>query len=114
MNFYLKIYTFAATGLAFASGQIQQSTDQKNSVESVKTAFIPEQDANLMEITSKKSPPVEVAPPTERLPSADKVPGNPGYVFSPFIADHRIVDVTHMKSGTKVKCPYTMRIFCVP
>lgn len=114
MNFYLKIYTSAATGLAFATGHIQQPTDQKNSVELVKTAFIPKQDSNLMEITSKKLPPVEVAPPSERLPSADKVPGKPGYVFSPFIADHRIVDVTHMRPGTKVKCPYTMRVFRVP
>lgn len=48
------------------------------------------------------------------MPSAKKVPGKPGFVYSPFSADQRIVDVTTVPAGTKVKCPYTMKIFRVP
>lgn len=63
----------------------------------------------------KKSPDVKVAPSSdESLPSAEKVAGKSGFVYSPFSADKRIVDVTDVPSGTKVKCPYTMKIFRVP
>ena len=33
---------------------------------------------------------------------------------SPFSSNERMVDVTDIPSGTKVKCPYTMKIFRVP
>lgn len=32
---------------------------------------------------------------------------------SPLSGDHRLVDVLGVPSGTKVKCPYTMKIFRV-
>jgi hypothetical protein len=63
-----------------------------------------------------KSPPSikETTPIPGKLPSAEKVAGKPGFVFSPFSTDQRIVDVSDIPSGTKVKCPYTMKIFVVP
>jgi hypothetical protein len=48
------------------------------------------------------------------FPTAKAVPGKPGYVFSPFDADKRYVDVSGYVSGSKVKDPWTDRIFVVP
>ena len=48
------------------------------------------------------------------LPYAKPVPGKPGYVFSPFDKDGGYVDVTGFAPGTKVKDPYTGKIFLVP
>lgn len=114
MNIYLNIIITFAAGLACESGQIQQTPELKNSADLAKSTPTSKQDAKLTETTSKKPPAIEVALIAERPPSAEKVPGKPGYVFSPFSAGHRIIDVTHLPPGTKVKCPYTMKIFRVP
>ncbi len=50
---------------------------------------------------------------TTSLPIGKDAPGKPGFVYSPFDAG-RLVDVSGIPSGTKVKCPYTMKIFLVP
>jgi hypothetical protein len=49
-----------------------------------------------------------------QLPYAKPVPGKPGYVFSPFDKDGGYVDVTGFAPGSKVKDPYTGKIFLVP
>jgi hypothetical protein len=41
------------------------------------------------------------------------VPGKAGYVFSPF-EPAKYVDVTGFSSGSKVKDPYSGKIFLVP
>jgi hypothetical protein len=41
------------------------------------------------------------------------VPDKPGYVFSPFDSS-RYVDVSGYTPGTKVKDPWTDKIFIVP
>ncbi len=65
-----------------------------------------------------KSPDPEKLPSpsmsAKSLPVGKKVPGKPGFVYSPFSADQRLVDVDGIPSGTQVKCPYTMKIFRVP
>jgi hypothetical protein len=48
------------------------------------------------------------------FPTAKAVPDKPGYVFSPFDSSGRYVDVTGYTSGTKVKDPWTDKIFVVP
>jgi len=48
------------------------------------------------------------------FPTAKAVPGKPGYVFSPFDTSGRYVDVSGYTSGTKVKDPWTDKIFIVP
>jgi hypothetical protein len=48
------------------------------------------------------------------FPTAKAVPGKPGYVFSPFDASGRYVDVSGYASGSKVKDPWTDKIFVVP
>jgi hypothetical protein len=52
--------------------------------------------------------------PQSAFPTAKAVPGKPGYVFSPFDADGRYVDVSGYASGSKVKDPWTDKIFVVP
>ena len=50
----------------------------------------------------------------ENFPTAKAVPGKSGYVFSPFDAEGRYVDVSGFAPGTKVKDPWTDKIFLVP
>jgi hypothetical protein len=45
---------------------------------------------------------------------AKPVPGKPGYVFSPYDANGGYVDVSGYPSGSKVKDPYSQKIFLVP
>jgi hypothetical protein len=52
--------------------------------------------------------------PQENFPTAKSVPGKPGYVFSPFDAEGRYVDISGFAPGTKVKDPWTDKIFLVP
>jgi hypothetical protein len=48
------------------------------------------------------------------FPTAKAVPDKPGYVFSPFDSSSRYVDVSGYPPGTKVKDPWTDKIFIVP
>jgi hypothetical protein len=61
----------------------------------------------------KPSQPVQ-ASSTSAFPTAKAVPDKPGYVFSPFDSSGRYVDVSGYPSGTKVKDPWTEKIFIVP
>ncbi|MBA3961424.1 MAG: hypothetical protein H0X40_05930 [Chthoniobacterales bacterium] len=45
---------------------------------------------------------------------AKPVPGKPGYVFSPYDKNGGYVDVTGFAPGSKVKDPYSGKIFLVP
>ena len=51
---------------------------------------------------------------TSAFPTAKAVPDKPGYVFSPFDSSGRYVDVSGYTPGTKVKDPWTDKIFIVP
>jgi hypothetical protein len=59
------------------------------------------------------SPP-QVPSTKAEFPTAKAVPGKPGYVFSPFDDSERYVDVSGYAPGTKVKDPWTNKIFLVP
>jgi hypothetical protein len=50
----------------------------------------------------------------ENFPTAKSVPGKAGYVFSPFDTEGRYVDISGFAPGTKVKDPWTDKIFLVP
>ena len=48
------------------------------------------------------------------FPTAKAVAGKPGYVVSPFDSSGRYVDVSGYTPGSKVKDPWTDKIFIVP
>jgi hypothetical protein len=62
----------------------------------------------------KPSPSPRASSTKLEFPTAKPVPGKPGYVFSPFDTSGRYVDVTGYTSGSKVKDPWTDKIFIVP
>jgi len=62
----------------------------------------------------KPSAPVQTSPESPAFPTAKAVPDKPGYVFSPFDSSGRYVDVSGYTPGTKVKDPWTDKIFIVP
>ena len=55
--------------------------------------------------------PVKTGP---AVPVGERVPGKAHYVYSPFAERNQIVDVEGYEPGSKVKCPYTGKIFTVP
>lgn len=62
----------------------------------------------------RSSSPAQASYPQTQFPTAKAVPDKPGYVFSPFDSSGRYVDVSGYASGTKVKDPWTDKIFVVP
>jgi hypothetical protein len=56
-----------------------------------------------------------VAPQTSGLPTARPVPNRPGFVYNPFDPNSPILlDVRGKASGTKVKDPFSGKLFVVP
>jgi hypothetical protein len=66
------------------------------------------------ETTQPEPNPSPAAQASSTFPTAKAVPDKPGYVFSPFDSSGRYVDVSGYTSGTKVKDPWTEKIFVVP
>lgn len=70
------------------------------------------------ENTEKEKPidPTEAKPvaPREDLPYGRPVVGKNGFVYSPYAPDAGEVDARDIPAGTKVKCPYTSKVFRVP
>jgi hypothetical protein len=62
---------------------------------------------------AKPSPSPKGATATMQFPTAKTVPGKPGYVFSPS-DPNKYVDVSGFAPGSKVKDPYSGKIFLVP
>jgi hypothetical protein len=63
---------------------------------------------------TKPPPPAQASSTSMAFPTAKAVPDKPGYVFSPFDSSGRYVDVSGYTPGTKVKDPWTDKIFVVP
>lgn len=63
---------------------------------------------------SPSAAPRSVANPPASYPTAKIVPGKPGYVFSPYDPNGGYVDVNGFTPGSKVKDPYSGKIFLVP
>ena len=62
----------------------------------------------------KPSPSSRSSSAQVEFPTAKAVPGKPGYVVSPFDSSGRYVDISGYTSGSKVKDPWTDKIFIVP
>ena len=60
---------------------------------------------------------VQVQPvktPGGKTPSAESVPGRPGFVYTPYMNPRKVVDVRSFQPGEEVRCPYTREAFLVP
>jgi len=62
----------------------------------------------------KPSPSPRTSSAQVEFPTAKSVPDKPGYVISPFDTSGRYVDVSGYTPGSKVKDPWTDKIFIVP
>ena len=70
-----------------------------------------------LQATPKSNPATKIAdkaPKSEDLPYGTPVTGRPGLVNSPYAGKMQLVDVTGLKAGQEVKCPYTGKLFRVP
>lgn len=68
----------------------------------------------ISQTTTTEKPKPSPANPPASYPTAKVVPGKPGYVFSPYDPSGGYVDVTGYASGSKVKDPYSGKVFLVP
>jgi hypothetical protein len=64
--------------------------------------------------STKPPSPSQASAAEAEFPTAKLVPGKSGYVVSPFDSSGRYVDVSGYASGSKVKDPWTNKIFIVP
>ena len=73
-----------------------------------------QQTTQSMEAKTKRSSSSQASSGQPDFPTAKSVPGKPGYVVSPFDSSERYVDISGYTSGSKVKDPWTNKIFIVP
>lgn len=59
-------------------------------------------------------PSTPVVAKVDELPYGDIIAGRPGFVHSPYAMKNQIVDVTGLRTGQEVKCPFTGKLFRVP
>jgi hypothetical protein len=96
-----------------ASPQRQQKSDTaRTESPSKKTPSVASNEATRPETQSP--PQAQASSKYTTFPTAKAVPDKPGYVFSPFDSSGRYVDVSGYTPGTKVKDPWTDKIFIVP
>jgi hypothetical protein len=101
----------ASTQVASASQQRRKAVTTRSQKQPNTTPPVAHGDTSQPE--PKPSPPTQVSSSTA-FPTAKAVPDKPGYVFSPFDSSGRYVDVSGYTPGTKVKDPWTDKIFIVP
>ncbi len=63
---------------------------------------------------SSTTPPPVATPTSTKLPYGKPVPGHKGFVTSPYDGSAGMIDVRDIAPGTKVRDPYTSKIFLVP
>ncbi len=102
-----------STSQATSAAQRRSKVQTESSQSSARTG---PQDAGMetTEQNPKPTSPTRASYPQTQFPTAKAVPEKPGYVFSPFDSSGRYVDVSGYASGTKVKDPWTDKIFVVP
>jgi hypothetical protein len=103
----------SATPPELAASQPVSSTPRP--VPNVQSLPSPTVDPKKPVVENVEPHPSPAAAPTSSLdfPTAKRVEGKPGYVYSPF-EDGKYVDVSGYAAGSKVKDPYSGKIFLVP
>jgi len=109
----------AERGHALPSTQVASAPQRRSRPDTARTESPPKGSPSIAssETTQrepKPSPPAKASSTSTAFPTATAVPDKPGYVFSPFDSSGRYVDVSGYTSGTKVKDPWTDKIFIVP
>src|SRR5258707_6549675 len=109
----------AERGHALPSTQVASAPERRSRPDTARTESPPKGSPSIAssETTQrepKPSPPAQASSTSTAFPTAKAVPDKPGYVFSPFDSSSRYVDVSGYASGTKVKDPWTDKIFIVP
>ena len=107
------------TGRPVSSQQVTSASQRRSNVqaESSQSSSRKTPQVTRTETThasTKPSSSAQTSYPQTGFPTAKAVPEKPGYVFSPFDSSGRYVDVSGYASGTKVKDPWTDKIFVVP
>jgi hypothetical protein len=101
-----------------ASARRQQSRIEGDRASSPRSTAAPrvarKQATQSTEAKTKPSSSSQASSGQGDFPTAELVPGKPGYVISPFDSSARYVDVSGYTSGSKVKDPWTNKIFIVP
>jgi hypothetical protein len=100
----------AASTQVASAPQPRRKTDTTRSQKPAKTTP-PVAHSDTRQPEPKPSSPAQAS---STFPTAKAVPDKPGYVFSPFDSGGRYVDVSGYTPGTKVKDPWTDKIFIVP
>jgi hypothetical protein len=95
------------------SARQQQPRIESDSVSSPRSTAAPRV-ARKETTQSKPSSSTPASSGQVEFPTAKLVPGKPGYVVSPYDSSGRYVDVSGYTSGSKVKDPWTNKIFIVP
>ena len=103
----------ASTTQIAATPQPRRKADTARSQKPPKTAP-PVAYSETTQPEPRTSQPTQASSTSTAFPTAKAVPEKPGYVFSPFDSSGRYVDVSGYTPGTKVKDPWTDKIFVVP
>ena len=107
-------------GRPVAESEVASARQQQPRVESDRAPSRPS--TNTPRVARKETTPSKTKPSSSSqassgqpdFPTAKLVPGKPGYVISPFDSSGRYVDTSGYTSGSKVKDPWTNKIFIVP
>ena len=99
-----------------ASTQVASAPQRRPKVDTERTQRPSKTAPHVADTETKQAEPKPSFPgqASSAFPTAKAVPGKPGYVFSPFDSSGRYVDVSGYTPGTKVKDPWTDKIFIVP
>lgn len=96
-----------AAGAAGAAGPEKPADPLQNITAQSSPENLAEEDAPVL-------PEPKLVKPPANYPFATPVMGRKGHVRSPFAEDQGMVDVSDIPAGTKVRCPYTGKVFRVP
>jgi len=103
-------------GRPAASTQVASAPQPRRKADTTRSQKVPKTTPPVAHSDTTQSEPKPSSPAqaSSTFPTAKAVPDKPGYVFSPFDSSGRYVDVSGYTPGTKVKDPWTEKIFVVP